>query len=477
MAEVWEATDDILGRRVAVKILLPHLASDESFLERFRREAIAAARLTHPNVVGTFDTGSDNGVAYIVMELVDGHTLDEVLARHGSLRPERAVHIAAQVAAALDYAHHHGIVHRDVKPGNILICDDDRVKVADFGIAKAAVRPDGERPSAAVDLTQSGAVVGTAKYLSPEQVNGDAVDGRADIYALGVVLYEMLCGRPPFVGETDVAVALQHASAAPLSPRQLRPGIPRPLEGVVLRCLAKSPNDRYPNAAALQSALLAIDVHPDDAVPLVVRDPTPPGGTRVAPRPGPGRRSSPKSLGLLGVVVVSLAILVVLFATTEAGRRVLSGDLPGGGSAQPRVISDALAFDPQGSGVEHDDELPHLHDGDPATVWTTETYSTSRFGGLKEGVGVVLVLDAPGPLRNLAVTSPSTGWSAEVFVADTPKSGLAEWGQPVSTKNGIGGRSATFPLRDREGAAVLLWITDLGPVNQVRVAEVEVTAA
>jgi serine/threonine protein kinase len=279
MAEVWEATDDILGRPVAVKVLLPQLAVDQSFLERFRREAIAAARLAHPNVVATFDTGVDDGVAYIVMELVHGRTLHQVLAAQGALNPHRAVRIAVQVAAALDYAHQHGVVHRDVKPANILINEDERVKVADFGIAKAAAAPGSEgKPWASQDLTQSGAVVGTAKYLSPEQVNGEAVDGRADIYALGIVLYEMLCGRPPFDGESDVAVALQHTSATPLGPRQIRAGIPRSLELVVLKCLAKSPNDRYASAADLQSALLSIDFGPDDAVPLVVREHTPPRG-------------------------------------------------------------------------------------------------------------------------------------------------------------------------------------------------------
>nr|MDQ6928836.1 protein kinase [Actinomycetota bacterium] len=259
MAEVWEAQDQTLGRAVAVKVLHSHLAQDESFLERFRREAIAAARLAHPNVVATYDTGTDGDVAFIVMELVLGRTLRQVLSDEGPMNPRRVVQIGAQVADALDYAHRSGVIHRDVKPANILLCDDGRAKVADFGIAKAAIEAiedaTGAGANSHTDLTQSGAIVGTAKYLSPEQVNGQAVDGRSDVYALGVVLYEMVCGRAPYSGDTDVAVAMQHLSASPLPPRQVRAGIPRSLEAVVLRAMAKRPDDRYATAGQLQTAL------------------------------------------------------------------------------------------------------------------------------------------------------------------------------------------------------------------------------
>ena len=473
MAEVWEASDDILGRPVAVKILLPHLAQDESFRERFRREAIAAARLAHPNVVATFDTGLDDGVAYIVMELVTGRTLYEVLAQQGAFTPQKAVGVAVQVAAALDYAHRNGIVHRDIKPGNILLADDDRVKVADFGIAKAAIRDDGRGSGFSRDLTKSGSMVGTAKYLSPEQVNAEPVDGRADIYSLGVVLYEMLCGRPPFAGETDVAVALHHANSIPPSPRQLRSGIPKPLEAVVMRCLAKSPDGRYATAADLQTALLSIDMAPDDAAPMVVRDPTPPEGT-----PAPSFRQSERSwlypVAMIVVVAVTLGIIGVLFARTETGQRLFSAE-ESDDDAQPVAIGRSLSFDPHpGSGAEHDDELPLLRDGDPATAWTTEAYSTSRFGGLKPGVGVVLVFDGAPRLDDLVVSTTSRGWSARVYVSDSPKPTLEEWGEPVGSKNGINGET-TWSLENRPGGAVLLWITDLGPDNQVSVNEVRIS--
>ncbi len=474
MAEVWEATDEILGRPVAIKILLPQLAADASFRERFRREAIAAARLAHPNVVATFDTGIDSGVAYIVMELVKGRTLHQVLAAEGPLPPHRAVQIAVQVAAALDYAHRHGVVHRDVKPANILLGDDDQVKVADFGIAKAAVRgvPAG-------DLTASGSIVGTAKYLSPEQVRGDAVDGRADIYALGVVLYEMLCGRAPFVGETDVATALQHVHNQPLSPRQVRAGIPRPLEAVVMRALSKSPSARYATAADMQSALLSVDLGSDDAVPLVVRDPTPPEGMRA-----PTFRQSERSwlypvAGIVAVAVV-LGVIGVLFATTDTGKRLLN---PGSKDQQTAAttaltMAEVKSFDPPpGSLAEHEDELVNLTDGNPATTWTTERYDSPNFGGLKKGVGVIVRLSGTGKLAEIKVTSPTPGWAAQVYVADAPKTALDQWGAPVESKTGINPGSTTFSLHGKQGAAILLWITDLGPGRQVAIGELEVSAS
>jgi eukaryotic-like serine/threonine-protein kinase len=476
MAEVWEATDDILGRPVAVKILLPRLAADDSFRERFRREAIAAARLAHPNVVATFDTGVDDGVAFIVLELVHGRTLHEVLAQSGPLPASRAVNVAVQVAAALDYAHRHGVVHRDVKPGNILLSVDDRVKVADFGIAKAALdQASDSRPFAGRDLTQSGAILGTAKYLSPEQVNGEDIDGRADIYSLGIVLYEMLCGRPPYEGETDVAVALQHVQSSPPSPRRVRAGIPRPLETVVLRSLAKSPADRYASAAHMQTALLSVDLGPDDAVPLVVRDPTPAEGV-----PAPSFRESERSwlypVAAILAVALALGIIGLLFARTETGQRILGSEPE---TTQPTVdvrVTETRSFDPPpGSQAEHESELPFLVDGDPSTLWTTETYSNRRFGNLKNGVGVVLVLSREARLDELTVTSPTRDWSARTFVADGPKATLAEWGEAVSSRNGIDPGQTTFDLRGRSGSAVLLWITDLGRANQVALGEVEVS--
>ena len=483
MAEVWEAGDDVLGRSVAVKVLLPQFASDPTFIERFRREAIAAARLAHPNIVATFDTGVDGTLAFIVMELVDGRTLRDVLVERGPLPPHEATTMAAQVAGALHYAHEAGIVHRDVKPANILLCPDGRVKVADFGIAKAALSAGGTLGDGAdFDLTGTGMVVGTAKYLSPEQFEGRPVDRRSDVYALGVVLYEMLCGRPPFAGGSDMAIGIQHVDKKPLSPRQVRAGIPRPLEAVVLKAMAKSPDHRYPTAAALQSALLSVDLRSDDAVPMIVRDNTPPRGVPVPQTFAQSERSWLVPTVLIVVVAVTLGIVGWIFARSDAGQRLLgddpAGDTGGGGGGGGRAavaIASVTSFDPDGDGDEHEDEVGNLVDGNPSTIWRTSNYDGPNFAGLKPGVGFIVVLEGPVALGELELVGTSRGFDAEVVVADVPRENRAAWGEAVASKDGVGA-SATFDLDGQNGGAVLVWITNpTGTV--VSIGDVRLTAA
>src|ERR1700728_1314404 len=248
MAEIYRARDRLLDRPVALKVLFPELSVDRSFVERFRREAQAAANLSHPNIVPVFDWGEDTGTYFIVMEFIDGRPLSSILKTAGPLSAERTADIAAPVAAALGYAHKHGVVHRDVKPGNVLITDDGQVKVTDFGIARAVNTEE--------SLTQTGAVMGTATYFSPEQAEGMGVDARTDIYSLGVVLFEMVTGRPPFMGDTPVAVASKHVRENPPTPREINPGVPPDLEAIILKCLAKSPDHRYATGDDLRIDLL-----------------------------------------------------------------------------------------------------------------------------------------------------------------------------------------------------------------------------
>ncbi|HMG42020.1 MAG TPA: Stk1 family PASTA domain-containing Ser/Thr kinase [Acidimicrobiales bacterium] len=250
MAEVYLARDQMLDRAVAVKVLFPALATDPGFVERFRREAQSAAGLNHPNIVGVYDWGEANGTYFIVMEYVEGESLAEMIQSQGRVDPDRAAEIASDIAAALGFAHRNGgVIHRDVKPGNVLITPDGAVKVADFGIARAI------SDSSDQNLTKTGSVMGTATYFSPEQARGAGVDPRSDVYSLGCVIYEMVTGRPPFQGDNAVAIAYKHVQEAPVSPRLIDPAIPDTLEAITLKCLAKNPANRYPSAQDLRADL------------------------------------------------------------------------------------------------------------------------------------------------------------------------------------------------------------------------------
>ena len=487
MAEVWEAVDDVLARPVAVKVLLPHLAADEAFVTRFRREAVAAARLSHPHIVSIYDTCTDCDVEAIVMELVRGTTLRAVLDARGPLGPKAAVDIAVQVADALHAAHRQGLVHRDVKPGNILLSDDGRVLVADFGIAKAA--------EATSDLTEVGQVVGTAKYLSPEQVQGTEVDARSDVYALGVVLYEMLCGSPPFAGDNATATAVARLTTDPVPPRVHCEGMPRRLEEVVLRALARDPAARFATAGDLRGALLAVDLARDDGTtdrdatayvpraasfPAVEADPTPVPAAPAAPAPPRARRPRrPRRRApwvVLTLVVLTLALV---------GAALANSDLFDDGAPEPATAAEdgdrgpaaltlvgSEAFDPLGGGGEHDEEAPRVRDGDPATAWTTETYR-SELTRLKPGVGIWVRLDGTAALDELVVATDTSGWTAQVYVADEPADDLEGWGEPVDRREGLAGEGR-FDLGDTEGGAVLLWFTDVGDDGRAEVAELTV---
>jgi beta-lactam-binding protein with PASTA domain len=287
MAQVYLAKDLLLGRPVALKVLFPELSVDEAFVARFRREAQAAANLSHPNIVSIYDWGEGERTYFMVMEYVDeGRTLAQVI-RQGPLPPEKAASIAADVAGALAFAHSNGVIHRDVKPGNVLMDQNDQVKVADFGIARAVGDQDG--------LTKTGAVMGTATYFSPEQAQGYGVDARSDIYSLGVVLYEMVTGRPPFAGENPVAIAYQHVREEPLPPRQVNPAVPPSLEAIILQAMAKDPAQRYQSAEDMR-----VDLARFLGGRSVLAVPPPPTPTATATRVQPvydGTQVLPRSTG------------------------------------------------------------------------------------------------------------------------------------------------------------------------------------
>src|SRR4051794_365489 len=269
MAEVHRGRDVRLGREVAVKVLRADLARDPSFQARFRREAQAAASLNHPAIVAVYDTGEEDvygNQPYIVMEYVEGRTLRDVLKVEGRLMPRRAMEIVADVCAALDFSHRNGIIHRDVKPGNVMITRAGAVKVMDFGIARAVA-------DNAATVTQTAAVIGTAQYLSPEQARGETVDARSDVYSTGVLLFELLPGPPPFTGDSPVAVAYQHVRENAPPPSSLNPDVPRELDAIVLKAMAKNPANRYQSAGEMRADLIrAINGRPVEAEPVMTAD-------------------------------------------------------------------------------------------------------------------------------------------------------------------------------------------------------------
>jgi serine/threonine-protein kinase len=496
MAQVWLGTDEVLRRAIAVKILHQHLAADETFVTRFRHEAIAVARLSHPAIVNVYDTCSDDGVEAIVMELVRGQTLRERL-DDGPLDPWVAANIAAQVAGALSVAHAAGLVHRDIKPANILLSEDGRVKVGDFGIAKAAE---------SADLTQEGSFLGTAKYLAPEQVEAKPVDGRTDLYSLGVVLYEMLCGRVPFEADSSSGTALARLHADPQRPRLVKAGVPRELEAITMRLLAREPAGRYPTATDARAALLgagADDRATSDDETMVDRV----SGTPLPPPPPPGASppSAPSTWSSPAVgtpprfaeserrwLVPTLLVVLVAVALGVAGLLLqgsgdgLFGDDDGGNEATPDdaeattndlvPIVRSIDFDPAGGDGEHPDEAAagYAFDNDPSTSWSSERYNTPDWGGFdKPGVGLILELDAPGELRALEFDTPLSDWEADVYVADEAAESLPDWGNPVATfeQNDSGTARVEF---DAQGNAVLLLFTRASDSGLVTVDEVRV---
>jgi serine/threonine-protein kinase len=315
MAEVYAADDRLLGRRVAVKMLRAGLNADRRAVARFRREARAEAALSHPNIVAIHDVGVDGETPFLVMELVPGETLSEVIWRDAPLPVERAAEIGLEVADAQSFAHDAGIDHRDVKPGNVMITPNGRVKVVDFGIARAM---------AWTPLTGPGPVEGTAAYLSPEQVRGLPLDGRSDVYSLGVILYEMLAGVPPFRGDTPLAIAYRHVEETPVPIETLRPSTPPGLAAIVMRCLSKDPATRYQSAARLGSDLRAfrgaVPVPPqavEPGPPSVSWSIAPHRGTGTAELPVPpareerGRRED-RRRGRRGFLMTGTAVLVLM---------------------------------------------------------------------------------------------------------------------------------------------------------------------
>lgn len=422
MATVWRATDTVLAREVAVKVLHEHLAADEGFRERFRREAVSAAKLTHPNIVGLYDTGRDGEHTFLVMELVEGSTLKDRLAE-GPLPVGQVARIGVQVARALAYAHGRGLVHRDVKPANILIADDGTVKVADFGIAKA---------DQSEDLTSTGTVLGTAAYVSPEQIRGEPVDGAADQYGLGVVLYEALAGEQPFRADSPLLTAAQRLEHDPRPVRRLRPEIPRGLESVLQRAMAREPAERYPDLGALGEALAE---HADTDADVDVAEPVEPAWTITAepaeapsePEPAgprPWRRRLARWGGVAALLVAAALGWVAVGGNDVVEQIPFLDTAPDAELVAPEAIQ---VFDPLGTGQENDADVSHLIDGDEETTWRTQHYESPAFGGLKEGVGVVVDLGEPMFVEQVVASAVIESVDVQLRAAEAIEPEPGDW--------------------------------------------------
>lgn len=452
MAEVWLASDTKFDRKVAVKILKPHLANDPKLVERFRREAIACAGIDHPNIVAVYDCLDHQGQQAVIMQYVKGKSLRDVLDRQQKLGPQLTIHIGVSVAAALEEAHHKKIIHRDVKPGNILITKDGRVLLTDFGIAKAL-------DSSGDDLTNDNIMMGTAKYLSPEQVRGKPLDGRADLYGLGLVLYECLAGKVPFIGETDADTALARLQRAPTDLARLRPTLAPQLVKVVMTLLARNPDDRYPTGAATQQALLAASTGQLDRTAAL----TPPAGLpyiedaapeeldeepieHVEPRqPRAPRRESRKLFALLialGFVAAGALWSVSRNETTTTEPVDEQVAVPLG----PVGISSITSYDPNGDDGEENEALtPYLLDNDPTTMWSSTCYANQFFGS-KQYVGLMIQLSQPAT-GTLDIAMANAPWTIEVYQSlDSGKAAVSEWGERTARKFNSRRRGSTFDI-------------------------------
>jgi len=454
MSTVYKAHDSLLERNVALKVLHQQYNEDEEFVERFKREARSVAQLQHPNIVTVIDRGEEDGRQYIVFEYIDGENLKELVVRKGRLDVRTALEIALEIARGLSFAHESGLVHRDVKPQNVLLNGDGGAKVTDFGIARSL---EVER-----SMTQTGTVLGTSNYIAPEQAGGKPVDAHTDVYSLGIVLYEMLTGELPFPGDNFVAVAMKHIQEPSPSVLDTRGDVPLRVAEMIDRALEKDPEQRFPTMDAfadeIEANLDELDRGEDGAVTMVV-----PTAQRLKPRT-PRRRAVsrlPLLIGLLGALAIAGVVVGLL---------TLRGDPQSPPVGAQLSIAGVGAYDPYGDGAEHDNEAGKATDGNVLTFWPTEDYNSGLEGVKKAGVG--LVLDASGvvQLSRITILTDTPGFRAEIRATNIQ-------GGPTQkvSDNKVVGRTTRFQINQPAPKRFyVIWITKLAPgghfahVNEVR---------
>jgi eukaryotic-like serine/threonine-protein kinase len=479
MSTVYLARDETLERWVAIKLLHREVSDQPDQLERFRREARAVAQLSHPNVVAVIDAGEDGGFPFIVFEYVAGETLKARIDRAARLPLDEATAYAIEVGRGLAAAHAHRLVHRDVKPQNVLIDPEGRAKVTDFGIARS-LESDG--------LTKTGRVLGTTDYVSPEQAMGHEVDARSDVYSLGVLLYEMLTGHPPFTAETVVGVAMKHVNDPMPDVQEDRPDASAALARVVEKATQKDPRRRYSDMNAMLADLeAALEVE-------VARSGTAGSEATSVLQSVPARRKILTSrrasvAGLLLVLLGTAAALLVAAFTGGGGPSTAGGGGGGGGgvaAGENIPIGNATDFDPLGDGSESSSETAYAIDDDPASGWSTEHYYTSpnlTDAADKPGVGLILNTGTPVAARTMTIGSEATGWTATIYGAGS--------GPPTEAPPGNGwvALSGSLPVDDSpqtidlnattRSQYYLIWITKLASGSggySVQINDVKLTS-
>jgi serine/threonine-protein kinase len=452
MSTVYLARDETLDRPVAVKVMHREMSEQEDQLQRFRQEARAVAKLTHPNVVAVIDAGEDAGHPYIVFEYVKGETLKQRISRIGALDAQEAIAYAIEVARGLSVAHARQMVHRDIKPQNVLIDEEGHAKLTDFGISRQLEQQ---------GMTATGRVLGTTDYVAPEQAMGHGVDQRSDIYSLGVVLYEMLVGQVPFHADSQVGVAMKHVNEDLPDVQRRRPEISAAVALVVERATAKNPDERYQQVGEMVDDLeTALEVE-------VARAGTSTGeATSVLDAMPQPRR---KLTGRARWSWAAIALLLLAVAGTLLAVQLISSGIGGGGAnkgkGSPVAIASGTDYDPQGDGEEIGSKVELVVDGDPTgTAWETEHYDSDVFEGTKTGpdpgVGVYVTTESPARPRTMIVRSPTPGWDAEVFASPAgPPSDLSGWDEPIGEVSEAS-NVQEIPLRTGEPSTYfLLWFT------------------
>jgi eukaryotic-like serine/threonine-protein kinase len=460
MSSVYRAHDRLLERDVAIKILHSSYLEDGDAVERFRREARSVAQLSHPNVVTVIDRGEEDGHQFIVFEYVPGNTLKDYLARRGPLPPGEALPLAIEVGKGLAYAHRQGIVHRDVKPQNVILNGDGLPKVTDFGIARSVDVEKG--------VTQTGTVLGTSDYIAPEQASGGPAVPESDVYGLGCVLFELLTGTTPYSGGSFVDVAMKHIHSPVPSVLERRQEVPPRLAAAVGRAMAKDPADRFASmdefVAELEACHAGLErpadettaVVPEAAAPAPPARPAPPAARR------PPRRVAATLLPILLGLLVAGAVAAAFLLADDGGNPLGAG----AESSGPVELQGVASYDPDGDGQEHPEAVANATDSDENTYWTTEGYRSPLSSLGKDGVGIVLDAGESVTLSELVVVSDTPGFTAEIRIgagAEGPFDDVAADGQTVQDRT-------MFELDDAESRYWLIWITDLdgrAHVNEV----------